>query len=435
MTRDEAHRLTRKLFSYSRAEECTASVEVRFRSHTRFAVNEITTSGATRDVLVRVTVKGGGRRARVQVNGTDEGALRRAVARADALLALAPPDPELVPDLERQAYPEIPAFDEATARAGAAERAQAIRGAIEVARERGVVAAGILTTRTSFVAFANKRGNADHFASTRVWCSNTARTRDGTGSGWAGFAGRRLADLRTGDLAARAAEKALASAKPRELPPGRYTVVLEPAAVQDLLERLPGAFAARRAEEGRSFLSKKGGGTRLGEKVFAESVTLRSDPFDPRVLGRPWAAEMLPARRTTWIERGRVRELAVDRYWAKRTGRTPLPVSPGLVLEGGSGTTQDLVAAMERGLLVTRFWYIRTVNPFNLELTGLTRDGVWLVEGGKVVAPVNNLRFNDGPVGLLRRLEALGASVPALGMVVPPLRSRDFLFTSKSDAV
>ena len=209
---------------------------------------------------------------------------------------------------------------------------------------------------------------------------------------------------------------------------------------------------ARAVDEGRSFLSKPGGGSRLGEKVFADGVTLRSDPFDRRNPGTPWAgggglysgrgggSVGLPARRTTWIEDGVVKTLAVDRYWAKKTGVEPVPLSGGLILEGSDKTLDALIAETERALLVTRFWYIRPVNPLNATVTGLTRDGVWLVEKGKVVHPVNNFRFNESPVNLLKNLEATSLAVRAGGsefssMIVPAIRARDFNFTSKSDAV
>ena len=205
---------------------------------------------------------------------------------------------------------------------------------------------------------------------------------------------------------------------------------------------------ARSVDEGRSFLTKPGGGSLVGEKVFADAVTLRSDPFDRRNPGMPWARgggnfgdpAVLPARRTTWIEHGVVRTLLVDRYWAQKTKVEPVPLSGGLIMEGSDKTLEALIADTERALLVSRFWYIRFVNPLKVTVTGLTRDGVWLVEKGKIVHPVNNFRFNDSPVNLLKNLEAASTPVRAGGseffsMIVPAIRAHDFSFTSKSDAV
>ncbi len=233
------------------------------------------------------------------------------------------------------------------------------------------------------------------------------RTADGTGSGYARLSSPRLSDIDPAALAGRAALKAETSAHARELPPGAYTVILEPAAVADLLMWLTFSLDARAADEGRSFLSKPGGGNRIGEKLFADGVTLRSDPFNPRNPGMPWAPGGflggqsnvgLPTRKTAWIENGVVRTLAVDRYWANKTKVEPVPLSGGLSMEGSEKSLDALIAETERALLVTRFWYIRYVNPRTVMVTGLTRDGVWLVEKGKVVHPVTNFRFNDSPV-------------------------------------
>jgi len=285
------------------------------------------------------------------------------------------------------------------------------------------------------MAIGNKKGNFGFHRRTSAAFSTTMRTRDGTGSGYAERGAVRIGDVPARELSAVAARKAETSAHPRALEPGRYTVILEPRAVADLLPFLAFSMSMRAADEGRSFLSRPGGGNRLGETVFAGSVTLRSDPFDPRVPGSPWASESLPARKVTWAERGVVKELAGDRYWARKTGREPVPFPSNLILEGGSGSLEDLIAGTEKALLVTRFWYIRMVNPQDIMVTGLTRDGVWLVEKGKIAHPVNNFRFNDSPVNLLKNVEVMSAPVADGSHALPAIRARDFLFTSKSDAV
>jgi predicted Zn-dependent protease len=420
--------------------------------HTRFAANDVTTSGTARTARVHITSREGGRSGSTTTDELDESLLREAVARSEALMAAARPDPEEVEGLGPQDYPEIPAYDEATAAAGPVQRRDGVKPALDRARDRGLDAAGFFETRASCDAIANKKGNFGFHRSTNAAYSTTMRTADGTGSGYAWFASPRVADIDAAELAGRAAAKAESSAHPRDLPPGRYTVILEPAAVADLLMSLAFSMNARAADEGRSFLSKPGGGSRLGEKVFADGVTLRSDPFDRRNPGSPWAggggrfggrggdSAGLPARRTTWIEDGVVRTLPVDRYWAQKTKVEPVPFSGGLILEGSDKSLEALIDETERALLVTRFWYIRSVNPLSATVTGLTRDGVWLVEKGKVVHPVNNFRFNDSPVNLLKNLEATSAATPAGGsefstMIVPAIRARDFHFTSKSDAV
>jgi predicted Zn-dependent protease len=370
------------------------------------------------------------------MNATDTTAIKEAVAKSEALMQAARPDPEYVEGVGPQTYPEIPAFDDETARSGALVRREGVAAALAVARAQGLVAAGFFDNTARWSAMGNKKGNFGFERRTSASFSTTMRTQDATGSGYTEHQAVQIGAVPARELSAVAARKAETSAHPRALEPGRYTVILEPLAVDDLLGNLGyRALSMRTAEEGRSFLSRPGGGTRVGEKVFAESVTLRSDPFDPRIPGAPWGTDGLPARKVTWVENGVLKELVVDRYWARKTGRAPVPDPSNLILEGGSGTLDDLIAGAERALLVTRFWYIRMVNPQDLVVTGLTRDGVWLVEDGKIAHPVNNFRFNDSPVNLLRNVEAMSAPVASGNRALPAIRARDFLFTSKSDAV
>ena len=463
-TSEKARALTDRILSFSKARECEVSLGLSEKGHTRFAADEVTTAGTARTVEVQITSREGGRSGSTTTDELDDSLLREAVARSESLMAAARPDPEQVEGLGPQDYPAIPAYDEATASAGPARRRDGVRPALDRARARGLDGAGFFETSATWAAIANKKGNFGFHRSTNAAYSVTMRTADGTGSGYAGFASPRVADVDAAALAERAAAKAEASAHPRDLPPGRYPVILEPEAVAELLMWLVFSMNARSVDEGRSFLSKPGGGSRRGEKVFADGVTLRSDPFDRRNPGRPWAGfagrwagfagrfvagwladqlgdhRGLPARRTTWIENGVVRALPVDRYWAKKTGGEPVSFSGDLILAGSDKTLEALIAETERALLVTRFWYIRSVNPLNATVTGLTRDGVWLVEKGKIVHPVNNFRFNDSPVNLLTNLEATSTPVRAGGsesvsMIVPAVRARDFLFTSRSDAV
>jgi predicted Zn-dependent protease len=449
-TIDQVRALTDRILSFSKARECEVSLRLSEAGHTRFAANEITTAGMVRNVAIEITSREAGRSGSTTTDDLDESLLREAVARSEALMAAAQPDPEHVEALDPQHYPTISAFDEPTAVAGPSQRRDGVKAALDRARGRGLNASGFFETSARWSAIANKKGNFGFHRSTHAAYSTTMRTADGTGSGYARLGSPRLSDIDPSAHAERAARKAETSANPQDLPPGRYTVILEPEAVADLLMFLTFALNARTADEGRSFLSKPGGGTRLGEKLFADSVTLRSDPFNPHNPGTPWAeggfhgrggrgSGGLPARKTTWIENGVVKTLAVDRYWAGKTKVDPVPLSGGLVLEGSDQSLEALIGETERALLVTRFWYIRSVNPQNAMVTGLTRDGVWLIEKGKIVHPVNNFRFNDSPVNLLKNLEATSVATPAgselFALTVPAIRARDFHFTSKSDAV
>jgi predicted Zn-dependent protease len=451
-TADEAKALAEKILSFSKADECEVTLTLSDSAHTRFAAGDVTTAGRAHDLQINVTSRGQGKSGTTQFGDTDPAALERAVRRSEELMALSPANPEWVEGLGPQKYPAIEAWHEATAQAGPKERAAAVKEALAAARAKKLDASGFFETESTWTAIANRKGLFGFQRSTEASYSTTMRSEDGTGSGWAGRVAPRVEDIKAADLVANAAKKAASSVKPRDLDPGKYTVILEPQAVADLLQNLGFSLSARTADEGRSFFSKPGGGNRIGETIFAPSVTLRSDPFDARIPGRPWAGGGggggggffggggagflgLPSQKMTWIEKGVLKNLSVDRYWAQKTKQAPIPYSSSIVMEGGTGTVDDLVAGCDRGLLVTRFWYIRAVNPQTLMVTGLTRDGVWLVEKGKITAPVNNFRFNDSPANLLKNVEAMSAPAPAGRTIVPAIRSKEFNFSSRSDAV
>jgi len=450
-TAEEARALSASILASSKADECDVTCEISESSHTCFAANEVTTSGFTRDLTLAITSRSKGKSGTVRINEIEPDALKRAVARSEELMSVAPVDPEFVESLGAQTYPVIPAYHAETASAGAEGRRAGVRAALETARGKKLDTSGFFETEATWASIANSRGLFGFHQATTASYSTTMRTADGTGSGWAGTSSPRIGEINAGDLSGVAARKAETSAGPRDLAPGRYTVILEPRAVADLIGNLGFALSARAADEGRGFFAKPGGGNRIGEKLFADSVTLASDPLDPRVPGRPWvaggggggggfgggggASAGLPVRRVVWVENGVLKNLSVDRYWSSKTQREPVPFSGSLVMAGGSGSVEDLIAGTQRGLLVTRFWYIRAVNPQTLQVTGLTRDGVWLIENGKIAGPVNNFRFNDSPAKVLTNIEAMSAAVSTGNMILPAIRARDFNFSSKSDAV
>jgi len=396
------------------------------------------------DAVLVLTAGREGRTGSLSTNDLSDDGLKEAIVRAAATRDLMPVDPERVDLLPAQTYPALEKYDDESARARAAEQAPGVKSTLALAHHRELVAAGFFETGVTHRAIGNSKGNFGYHLATDVELSVTMRTSGGTGSGWASGYSPRFAEVDAKSLARRAAEKGIASAAPRDVPPGDHTVVLEPAAVAALLMTLQfGALSRRAADEGRSVFSKQGGGSRVGEKVAHESVTLRSDPFDPRVPATPWSpgvsgsgsTDGLPNRRVTWVDKGILKALYADRYWGRVTGVEPTPAPGSLVLDGGTQSLDDLIASTERGLLVTRFWYIRTVNPQSWQLTGLTRDGLFLIEKGKLAGPAANLRFNESPVVMLQNVEGMTPAVPAGRMVVPAVKTREFTFTSKSDAV
>jgi predicted Zn-dependent protease len=445
-SRDEARALTARILGFSKAEGCQVSLSSSIEGNTRSAGNGVTTSGETRNATVTITSRFGKRAASATTNRFDDAALRSAVETSERLARLAPENPELMPLPGPAAYVEVPALFQSTAGLGAEARAGAAKTAADACQAAGLVGAGFIHRRAGAECVANSAGLFGYHASSAASHTLTVRTAGGDGSGWAGSAHNDWSRMRTpAEIARVASAKALGSRDAVALEPGRYTVLLEPMAVANLLGLLTFAMNARSADEGRSFFSRRGGGNRIGEKVVDERVTILSDPGDPDLLQRPMTDEGQPLGRTVWIERGVVRNLAYDRFWADRQGVAPRPTGGGIKLVGGSATTEELIATVDRGLLVTRFWYIRGVDPRTILYTGLTRDGVFLIEGGKVIRAVNNFRFNESPVAMLNNLVALGRSERVSGSdsgeaggtayVVPPLVTRDFNFSSVSEAV
>jgi predicted Zn-dependent protease len=443
LTRAEAQALTRRVLSLSVADQTRVTVTSERSGNTRFADGSITTSGGATDTSVTVTVTFGRRRASSSTNVLDDSSLKRTVELASRLARLAPEDPELMPELGPQSYEAVDAFVEATADLDAEARAEAIGRAIGAAAIAGkaagaIFAAGFLEANVRAIAVATSNGLFAYHRTTDADFSVTARTPDGSGSGWAHGGARDWNAVDPVAIGRIAAQKAVASRSPQEIAPGLYTAVLEPQAVTDLIPLLGGALNARNADEGRSAFSKPGGGTRIGEKVADERVTLYSDPADTNLRGQPFDGEGLPIRRTVWIEKGILSNLAYSRFWAQKQGKQPTgpALAGGLALVGGSRTTEELIAGCARGILVTHFFYIRSLDPRTVLQTGLTRDGAFLIDDGRIARPLKNFRWNESPLLMLNRLEDIGRPEPtAAGRLMPALRVRDFNFTSLSDAV
>lgn len=449
LSREQARTLAERALAMSRADETRISIASGWSGNTRFAGAEITTSGGITDTTVTVTATVGKRRASVTTNVTDDESLRRTVDTAERLARLAPEDPELMPELGPQQYVDVPAYVERTAALGPEPRAEAVRALIDAAQAaRGdageLFVAGFLEAEAGARAIATSRGLFAYHQATDVSLSTTVRTPDATGSGWAADGARDWQLVDPAALGRRAAEKAVASRNPVAIEPGMYTAVLEPAAVASLIPGVVGALNARNADEGRSPFSKPGGGTKLGEKIADERLTIYSDPTDPDLLASPFDAEGLPIKRRVWIENGVLRNLAYTRYWAQRQGKEPTGGGGGgfggppggLKMVGGTKSVDQLIAETERGILVTHFFYVNTLDPRNGLLTGLTRDGTFLIENGRIARAVKNFRWNESPLIMINKIDEIGrAERTRVGQVLPSLRVRDFNFASISDAV
>jgi predicted Zn-dependent protease len=269
--------------------------------------------------------------------------------------------------------------------------------------------------------------------------SVTARSADGTGSGY--YAGDHfdLARLDATRIAEQAVGKAVRSQQPKAIEPGVYPVILEPQAVSDLMGFLNNALDARTADEGRSAFSGKDGKTRLGESLFHPQINLYSDPMHPELPAVPATNEGIPAARLSLIKGGVLENLTYARYWAQQRKLQPTPGPVNFIMESAAPpvSIDDMIKATPRGLLISRFWYVRLVDPRTIVLTGLTRDGLWWIDKGRISHPVRNLRFNQSVLAMLApwNVAAIGAPQRLSPFMVPALKLGSFTFTSISDAI
>jgi len=420
------------------AEETEVHVEEVDDSLTRFANNAIHQNVAERGVIVSVRTIVDGRTARATTNRLDEDSLRGAIDAALSLAHSQPKDPQLLSVPGKQRYRAVNRVVKASAVVTPEDRARAVRRACDLAVKNGQVAAGIFATGESQTVVGNSRGLFAAYRETHAEFSITMQ--EGAATSWAKA---NSADVRAFDpqkLAARASDKAHRALNPQELSPGRYSVILEPSAVLDLVGFLFYDFAATALADKRSCLND-----RLGKPLFGKNISITDDAYHPLQLGANFDGEGLPRQRVTLVDEGVTKNLVYSRRSAKAARKTPtghgfaLPNEYGeapmnLVFGGGDSSLEEMIASTPRGLLVTRLWYIREVDPYEKVMTGMTRDGLYLVEHGKVTSAVRNFRFNQSLIEMLRNVELLGPAVRATGeeafeMVVPAMKVRDFHFS------
>ncbi len=435
LTKDEARRILEKVMGYSKADECESNLNGNIGGNIRFARNTVTTSGMQNDMTLVVQSSYGKKTGTATINEFDDASLEKAVRRSEELAKLAPENPEYVNFLAPQQYLQSKAYFEATAKLTPEYRAQAALSSIQPSRAKDLIAAGFFQDGASFQAIINSKGLFAYHQQTGVDFSVTVRTNDGTGSGYVTRDYNDVAKLDTAAASQVAIEKAELSKNPVAIEPGKYTVILEPAASIGLLQNMIFNLDARQADEGRSFMAKAGGATKLGEKIVDERVTISSDPTHAEVPAATWAGDGRPFEKITWIEKGVVKNLFYSRFWAQKKGVKATPFPSNGIMEGGTATVDEMIRGTQRGILVTRTWYIRTVDPQTLLYTGLTRDGLYYIENGKIKHAIKNFRFNESPIIMLNNLEALGKPERINGSLIPPMKIRDFTFTSLSDAV
>ena len=446
LTEKEARTICEKLLSYVKADDAAVGVNSENFGHLRFASNAFTTSGARENVTVGVTVWIDQKRGAASTNEIDDESLKATVALAEQLARISPVDREYMPTPSRQTYKPVNGYAEATSNISATTRAKTINNVITACEKSKVIGAGFHQARGLAGASATKNGNFMYERSSLVSLSMTARTADGTSSGYFLRNHFDVAKLDTTRVANEAIRKALDSRNPRVLEPGVYPAILEPQAVADLLG-FSLNFDARSAEEGRSPFSAPGGKTKLGEKIFDERINVYSDPWHPELPGSQSAQSGLPAQKIYFVRNGVLENLTYSRFWAKQKGKEPTAGPVNSIIESSQPpvSVEDMIKSMDRGLLLGRFWYIRGVDPRVQLQTGLTRDGIWYIEKGKIQYPVKNFRFNQsviqllapGNIDMIGKPERVGRSEGQGGnaALLPSLKVKEFHFTSQSEAV
>ncbi|MBS1557086.1 MAG: TldD/PmbA family protein [Bacteroidetes bacterium] len=442
LSKDDAQQILKKVIGYSKADGIEANLNGSDAGNIRYARNSVSTSGEDSNVSLGVQSYFGKKSGTATINEFDDASLEKVVRRSEELAQLAPENPEFMEPLAQQTYQESKTYFDSTAKITPEYRAQAAANSINPAVAKDITAAGYLTDNRGFNAMMNSKGLFAYNRATSVDFTVTMRTNDGTGSGWVTRSFNDVSKLDTAEASKIAIDKALQSRNAKAIEPGKYTVILEPAAAGDLIGLMFFGMNARQADEGRSFMSKKGGGTKLGEKIVDERVNIYTDPWNEHVPASGWGNNGLARKKMDIIKNGVVTNLFYDRYWASQKNVEPVPFPGNRIMQGGNASLEDMIKDTKRGVLVTRFWYIRPVDPQTLLYTGLTRDGTFFIENGKIKHPIKNFRFNESPIIMLNNLETLGKQVrvgngegfgaPSL---IPYLKVRDFTFTSLSDAV
>ena len=396
-------------------QDATAHV-TRFRNaFVRFGSNRITQNRDSEGTSVLLTAGDGKRKASVTFEDVSRQGMERAAAKARELMKASPEDPEyLPPPGPGQIYPEITgAEDPLAADCPVEQRMQAVKGIIREAASHGLEAGGICENSRTMTAVATSTGNRAEHAATSVSVSFTMDR--GRASSYRALRSESW-NLDWRAAAETVARQALDNQGQTEPTHGDYDLILEPQAVSNLLAFIYFTLDARRADEGLTVFSGM-----EGKKLSGPKLTISSDP-NGKCKGVPFNNEGLPAGKSVWIEKGVLKQIPCDRFWAKKTGREPAFIPDCMEMDGGAETLDEIIAATRKGLLIRRFWYIRLVDQKTLKLTGMTRDGVFRITDGRITGPAPDFRWNWRPLELFKDIESLGLPERTGVMMTPPVR-------------
>ncbi|MBX7043108.1 MAG: TldD/PmbA family protein [Ignavibacteria bacterium] len=438
----EAKEIIERILNLSKADSAVVSVRGSNTSNIRFAANTVTTTGSGDSIQISITSNIGKKSGSSEITSLDGERIEEGVRVSELSATLSQDNEEFMPPVgSGLAYRESKEYFESTAGMSPAEMAGRTSSALETSIGHGLTAAGYFEADKAFSAIGNSNGLFAFHKNTFARFASTMRTAEGTGSS---KMDRSYADINRLDvrgISGKIADRAKMSGNPQRLEPGKYIAVLDHAASCDMVNGLLNFMSMRSADEGRSYFSENGS-NKIGRKLFSEIVSIESDPSDSDAPARPFTEEGYPVDKTVWVKDGVLENLYTSRYWAKKTGKTHNPHPTNLIMKGTDSSVEDLIASTERGVFVTRFWYIRVVDRKQMLLTGLTRDGVFLIENGKITYPVNNFRFNESPANVLQNVVDMSSAEKAVGsenvnsrIVVPALKVKDFNFSTISEAV
>jgi len=437
---DQALSLVEKVIKQSEADDVVVSLSTGEEALSRYSENQISQNISKTRFNLTITSYFGTRSASASTTDIAPEAITAAISRSEELARIAPEDPEWVPLLEPQAYEQrTPAFDRATATLSPLERGKIIQQVCALSAKANVDGSGTLSTEAFLRAVGNSRGLRACNQGTEADFSFTARTGDG--SSWSQRTAFTVDQLPIELLTEQLIERAILSKHPREANPGTYPVVFDGAAFADLLSWVIWNLDARAADEGRSFMSRnvinpnENIHNRLGEAMFSPLVQVQRDAAHPLLQLGTFNGDGLSNHHLKLIEDGIPKILSYSRYWAAQQGKQPTGSLTPIVMDGANQSLTDLIAQTERGILVSRAWYVRYVNPRTLLVTGMTRDGTFWIENGQIAYPIKNLRFNQSLPEMLRDVDALSSVQRYGSSVVPGVRVRAFNFSSVTDSV
>jgi predicted Zn-dependent protease len=432
----EIKEIFNKIFSLSKAEGTEILYSGFNRSLTRYANNQIHQNVAEvgQDLSIRTMV--GRKSGRVSINKTDDQSLKDAVGRAIAMAKSQEDDPNFVPLPGPQKFRNMNVFSQATLGCSPEERADGVIEAIGPCKKKGLIASGAFETAGSYGAYGNSKGSFGYYQATEANFSISAAKGDSTG--WSDQTDKDVKAIKPEVLVEKAIEKALMGENPTSLEPGSYTVILEPYCMQSMYFMLAfTTLTAQAIQEKRSYLTDK-----MGTKVVGENITLVDDAYDPEVIGVPGDAQGIPKKRVVFFDKGIAKEVVYDLVTAAKEGKEstghggPLPNSFGPfpangILMPGNATIEEMIASTERGVYVSRFHYVNIVDPRQVMITGMTRDGTFWIENGKIAYPVKNMRFTQSVIELLNNVEMLENKTKTFGgSRFPGMKAKNFNFTS-----